>query len=159
MDWKHNSFSKPFGAGSYDMVAKLGGYGVVLEELYFSSEKCQQRQGDYEGGKVVVNHDMLGNNNIADCFYTLPVFYVRPQTLTNGEWGGYQSTPCHMLRMNITFPDRKTVGKTWVSSQVNSLINNDWYCCHTNMAGALGAYYKLCQNEGHMLHGPAPEWY
>ncbi|KAK0622388.1 hypothetical protein B0T14DRAFT_494057 [Immersiella caudata] len=94
-----NSFSKPFSMGNFDGTAALGGYGVVLEEQYFSSERCQRRNNAYDA-KVPVNHNLISyEHKLEDCFYNLSVFYVEPQTETE-SLGRYHSTPCHMLRRN-----------------------------------------------------------
>ncbi|KAK5660251.1 hypothetical protein OQA88_12789 [Cercophora sp. LCS_1] len=143
-DASHDMFSKPV---DDDQVSNLEKYGVDLQELYLNSRMCQTRNNDFDG-TVELDPDMATmSSKLPGCFYSLPVFHVRPQTMKyyNGRevWGGLQSTPCHVLSTGKAFPD-----------YVKDMIVNGWYCRYKERLDR--GYQLICPG-----HGMAPpvEWF
>ena len=130
----HQQFSK---GASDDIIEKMKGYNVTVEDVIRSSVDCQAGN-DYYGGTVDIDYEALYNgeasSKVPKCFYSLPVFYVQY------EVPGAATTPCGAYTNNAT-ADKPQAGKTYLPDYLNTKMGFDTdYCCAEGPHGILCSY-------------------
>jgi hypothetical protein len=119
----HNIYSVP---ALNSTLTAISTYGMSLADIYTSSVNCQLSHPSSYGGSVQTDYQTLltqSGANIPTCFYSLPVFYVKPSPT------GYVSTPCQIYVNNRT-ATVPLAGLTFFPDNIGSILTpRADYCC------------------------------